>query len=247
MNAEQLVPVAWLGFWRAMQHYHRFETEGFENLIGGGAALLVAYHARGVASDVCMLSVDVHDRLGYLPHAIFHEGMGRLPVFRTVLRGLGGVTNDDRVLSDAVARGEHIVVLPGGGREAFRSACHRYTVDWGDRVGYLRLALRLGIPLIPIGAAGVDDLYLGLNDGRRWGRRLRVPFKLPFWIALGATGPFPSLPFPVAVRQVIGERIPLDAAGPVSPDDPDSLLALHRLVTRRVQEAIDRALGCEGA
>lgn len=239
-----LVSGSWLAFWRCLQRYHRYEVEGFEHLAAPGAALIVGYHGRGFAVDLCLLSVVVHDRLGYLPHAIFHEAMGRLPVLRTVLEGVGGVTGDGTVLADAVRRGEHVVVLPGGGREAFRSFRVRYRVDWGDRLGYLRLALRLGIPLVPVASAGADDLYFGLNDGYRLGRRVGVPFKLPLWFAWGATGVFPlSLPYPFRVRQLVGERIHLDADGPVDPRDREHLMALHRRTVARVQALLDRAVG----
>jgi len=238
---ETLVLGSWLTFWGGMRRYHRFRVEGFEHLTEPGPALLVAYHARGFAVDVCLLSVEMHERLGYFPHAIFHEGIGRLPILRTMLGALGGVAGDDAILGEAVARGEHVIVLPGGGREAFRSACQRYRVDWGERTGYLRLALRLGVPIIPIASRGVDSLYLGLNDGYRLGKRLGVPMQLPCWVATGATGLFPlSLPYPVRLRQRIGARIHLDADGPVDPHDGERLLGLHRLVTSRVQALLDR-------
>jgi 1-acyl-sn-glycerol-3-phosphate acyltransferase len=238
---ESLVLGSWLAFWGSMRRYHRFAVDGFEHLAAPGPALLVAYHARGFAVDVCILSVEMHERLGYFPHAIFHEGIGRLPILRTMLRALGGVAGDHATLSEAVARGEHVIVLPGGGREAFRSACRRYRVDWGNRMGYLRLALRLGVPIIPIASRGVDSLYLGLNDGYRLGKRLGAPLKLPCWVATGATGLFPlSLPYPVRLRQRIGPRIHLDADGPVDPRDGERLLALHRMVAARVQALLDR-------
>jgi 1-acyl-sn-glycerol-3-phosphate acyltransferase len=242
MTVDAAIAGAWLTFWRAMQRYHRYQVEGFEHLAGRRAGLLVAYHARGYAVDMCLLSVDMHDRLGYFPHAIFHEGMGRLPGFRTVLRALGGVTGADRVLEEAVARGEHVIVLPGGGREAFRCAARRYRVDWGERLGYLRLALRLGVPLIPVASAGVDSLYLGLNDGYRLGKRLGVPFKLPLWLAPGATGLFPlSLPYPVRIRQLIGSPIDIAADGRLDPDDHHALHALHQRTMAHVQALLDRA------
>jgi 1-acyl-sn-glycerol-3-phosphate acyltransferase len=243
MIVDALIAGSWLTFWRAMQRYHRYEVEGFEHLAGPGAGLVVAYHARGYAVDMCLLSVDIHDRLGYFPHAVFHEAMSRLPGFRTVLRALGGVTGAGHVLEDAVSRGEHVIVLPGGGREAFRCARRRYRVDWGDRVGYLRLALRLGVPLIPVASSGVDALYLGLNDGYRLGKRFGVPFKLPLWFAPGATGLFPlSLPYPVRIRQLIGAPIDLEADGRVDPADDRTLRALHRRTVAHVQALLDRAV-----
>ena len=59
-----LVSGSWLAFWRCLQRYHRYDVEGFEHLAAPGATLIVGYHGRGFAVDLCLLSVVVHDRLG---------------------------------------------------------------------------------------------------------------------------------------------------------------------------------------
>ena len=77
--------------------------------------------------------------------------------------------------------------------EGTRSFRERYKVKWGDRRGYLKLALKYKIPIIPTGGTGVDDTYIGLNDGYAWGKRLGLPGNLPFWFAFGV-GPWPMCP-----------------------------------------------------
>ena len=65
---------------------------------------------------------------------------------------------------------------------------------------------------MPVGASGVDELYLSLNNGEIWGKRLHVPARLPFWIGLGPLGLWPlSPPFRVPVRQRIGHPIDVRA------------------------------------
>lgn len=241
---EQLSFSGWIALWRAMRLYHRYEVQGFEHLTSPGPALIVGYHARGLAVDLSILTVEIYERLGYLPHAVFHESMGRLPLVRDALRGIGGVTGDGPLLTQAVERGEHVIVLPGGGREGCRPAWRRYEVNWGPRTGYLRLALRLGLPLIPVVSSGADELYFGLNDGYAAGKLLGLPMNMPLWVAFGATGIFPmSLPFPVKIRQIVGSRIPLDAVGPVDEHDGDAIMRLHRFTLAQVQALLDLAAG----
>ena len=135
------------------------------------------------------------------------------------------------------------MVTPGGPREGCRSFRDRYRVLWGERTGYLRLALKYGLRIVPVGAAGADGAYVGLNDAEALGRRLGLPPRWAYlaWIGFGPLGPFPfSPPFPVRVRQLVGE--PIDP-GPVEPDDRDGLLRLHRRVTGAVQALLDRARG----
>ena len=130
--------------------------------------------------------------------------------------------------------------MPGGTREGCRSVRDRYRVEWGNRTGYIRLALKYGMPIVPVGATGVDDAYIGLNDGYRWGKQLRVPARLPFWLGIGPIGLWPlSPPFPVKIRQRIGAPVDLEAGGPVDIEDRDALLECHYRVRGEVQGLID--------
>ncbi len=238
---------AWLSFWRAMRIYHRYEVRGFEHL-EGPAALLVGYHGRPLAHDLCMLTVTVHDRFGYLPHGIIHRFLGEAPVLRSFSTGLGFVTSDGPAITEAIARGEHVLVQPGGTREGCRSFRHRHSVDWGERLGYVRLAIRHRLRIVPIAGRGVDDAYVGLNDGYALGRRVGMPADIPLWLGIGLGGVWPlALPLPVKMTQVIGPPIDPIALGAGDADDRDALLAIHRSTTKAVQTLLDRANDDGGA
>ena len=87
-------------------------------------------------------------------------------------------------------------------------------VDLGDRRGYLRLALKHDLPIIPVVATGIDATYVGLNDGYGLSKALFGRGDLPAWLALGAGGIWPlALPFPVKLRQRIGAPIRLGPRG----------------------------------
>ena len=232
----------WLAVCRGLIRYHRYEVSGMEHLDGLGAALMVGYHGRPAAWDLCMLSVRVYERFGYLPHGIVHAWFGKSRLTRWLVDGLGFVTGEGEGIAEAVRRGEMIVTVPGGTREGYRDFRCRYRVDWGQRTGYLRLALRHRLPIVPVGASGVDDTFIGLNDGYRWGKRLGIPGGIPFWFGVGMTGLFPfSLPFPSKIRQVVGAPIWDTARGDVDHEDRGALRRIHRRVSSSVQELIDRA------
>ena len=245
---------AWLLGWNALARWTRYSVDGLGPLLSDRACLIVGYHGRPFAWDLCMLTARLHAELGYLPHGIMHGGFGHGPLQRFI-DGLGFVTADGPELATAVARGEHIVVAPGGTREGCRRG-ELYRVSWGERVGYLRLALRYDLPLVPVAASGVDQLYLGLNDGDAWGKRLRLPARLPFWLGVGPLGLWPlSPPFPRPVRQRVGQ--PLDVRKLVATtaqlagmslswqdavDDPRArpiLAAVHWRVQTEVQAILD--------
>jgi hypothetical protein len=235
---------AWLTTFRLLQRYHRYEVVNLEPLLAPGAKLLVGYHGRPLAVDLCMLTVTLHDRLGYLPHGIAHGAFDRIPGMRQVADGLGFVTGDGPLLAEAVAKGEHVLVQPGGTREGCRDFRHRYQVDWGERLGYLRLAVRYGLPIVPIAGHGMDDAYVGLNDGYAWGKRVGMPGRLPLWLGVGATGLWPlSLPFPVRMTQWVGQPLTAHLAPGFDGADRQALLSVHRRVTGAVQGLLDAARG----
>lgn len=242
MRLDDLPLRAWLTAFGALRRYHRYEIRGLDHLLTPRrAALLVAYHGKPVTYDLGMLSVTLHERLGHLPHGVVHGAVEQQRLMKWVSDGLGFVTGDGEAVAEAVRRGELIVVQPGGTREGCRSSRHRYEVDWGERTGYLRLALRHRLPIIPVAAAGVDDGYLGLNDGYAWGKRLGVPHRLPLWLGVGPLGLWPlSPPFPVKITQLIGAPIDLEDAGPIDPADREALLRAHRRVAAAVQALLDQ-------
>jgi 1-acyl-sn-glycerol-3-phosphate acyltransferase len=235
---------AWFAYWDVMRAYHRFEVRGLEHLERAGTCLVVGYHGRPIAHDLCMLQSLLRRRGGPEPRPVIHGTFDAVPVLRWLVEGVGFVTGDGEDLAAALARGDPIIVTPGGTREGCRSHRDRYRVEWGERLGYVRLALKHGLKIVPTAAAGVDDTYIGLNDGYQAGKRWRVPGRLPLWIGVGPLGLWPiSPPFPVKIVQHVGAPIDLVDDGPIDPADRAGLLACHRRVAGAVQALLDGAIG----
>jgi 1-acyl-sn-glycerol-3-phosphate acyltransferase len=234
---------AWLAWWNTMRRYHRYEVHGLEHLlpfvVEKRPALVVGYHGRPIAHDLCMLQALVLERTGRLPRAIIHGAFRTTPILRALYEGFEFLDGDPAGLDEAVARGDVVFVTPGGTREGTRSSRDRYRVEWGRRVGYLKLALRHRLPIVPAAAWGVDDTYLALNDGYALGKRLGLPQGLPVWLGLGPTGPWPlSPPLPVKITQLVGP--PIDVGGlDVDIGDRASLERLHARVIGAVQAMLD--------
>jgi hypothetical protein len=225
----------WLSVVDSLRRYHRYEVLGLDHLDSDGSLMVVGYHGRPIAVDMVMLGVTMFERFGKPPCPILHQGLPK-----ELLRRLRWAAGDGPEIAAAVEEGRHILVTPGGATEAARGYDSRYRVDWGRRVGYIKMALRYGLRIVPTGATGVDDLYLPLGDGYALGRKAGLPRGTPLWPALGPLGLFPfSPPFPVQVRQIIGE--PIDVAG--LRDDADALAEAHRSIMAEVQSLVDRARG----
>lgn len=232
---------AWLAHWNLMRRYHRYEVVGLERLERDGPALLVGYHGRPIARDLCMLQALMHARKWPMPVAVMHRSFAEAPVLRWIAEGMEFVIGDGAAMESAIARGAKVIVTPGGTREGCRSRRHRYRVDWGSRTGYVKLAIKYRLPIIPIAASGVDDAYLGLNDGHRWGRRLGIPRQMPAWLGLGPLGLWPmSPPFPVKIVQLVGPPIEDHLLWPIAPDDPPAIRGLALKIESAVQKLLDQ-------
>lgn len=238
-NAAQKFWVAWA---RALARWHRYEVRGLEHLDGSEATLVLGYHGRYMATDLMILNDVLLRRHGRLPVSIMHAYSGHNPFFKWLNAGIEAVTGDGPALERAIADRRTIILLPGGNREANRSFRVRYQVDWGDRLGYLKLALRHRLRVVPVASSGVDDTYLGLNDGYVWGKRLGLENQLPAWVALGPMGLVPfTPPFPVKILQRVGAPIDLEVDGPVDTNDRQQLLAVHRRVVAKMQALLEQA------
>jgi len=246
MTPARIARSLWFGYWNAMRRYHRFSVRGLEH-IGDRSQLIVGYHGRPIAYDLCMLQAQLLQETGRMPRAIMHRAFATTPILRWIFEGGDFLAGDDGPIAAAVAQGSSIITTPGGTREGCRSVRARYRVDWADRHGYLRLALRHRLPIIPAASAGIDDGYIGLNDGYAWGKKLRLPAELPAWIGVGPLGPWPlSPPFPVRITLHLGAPIDLAAEYSGDPNDRRQLSRLHEIVKARVQALLDEARRKDG-
>lgn len=239
VHGERAMRKAWLGYWGAMRRYHRYEVHGIEHLQRPGPFLIVGYHGRPIAHDLAMLQSLWYEEHGEILHAVMHETARELPLLRWLVTGMEFVTGDDEELARRVDRGGRIIVTPGGIREGTNR--ERYRVEWGRRRGYLRLALKYQLPIIPTAGKGVDETFVSLNDGYEWGKRLRVPGKLPAWAGLGPLGLWPiSPPFPIKIATYIGEPIDVVSSG-VEANDEAGLDVLAERVVGVIQGLLDEA------
>lgn len=233
-----------LATFRLWRRYFRYEVESFDVLAESETSLIVGYHGGPWTFDLWMLGDRMRDELGYFPRAVWHWLWWAIPGLRQAVSELGGLRGAPTYeeMDEMRSRGEHLIVAPGGMREAMRPFWSDPRVDLGDRRGYLRLALKHDLPIIPVVATGIDETFLGLNDGYRLSRLLFGRGDLPAWLAFGAGGLWPlALPFAVKIRQRIGAPIRLDELpGFVSAaNDGERLELAHEHVTTTLQAMLD--------
>lgn len=138
-------------------------------------------------------------------------------------------------------------MFPGGDLDACKPFRERYRIDFGRRRGFVRAALRAGVPIVPIVSVGAHhSLYL-YSDGRRIAEALGLPrlarsnvapigFALPFGLVAGI--PYPHVPLPVKVHTRILAPIHLGLP-PAAADEPATVEEVYRTVIGVMQSAMN--------
>ncbi len=218
----------------ALEHYHPVTVEGAERLPVGGA-LLVGNHGL-LGYETPLFFSAVLRATGRLPRGLADRWFFRVPVVRDVLVRVGGAYghphNARRLLED----GELVVVYPGGAREAFkRRARDRYRLSRDRSQGFLKIALELGVPIVPFAAAGVDDTFDVNGSFEGTGRLLMGHDKYDLPRLRGALGPIPRrVPFLFRFGPAIAvhEHAPRDAC-------ERTVHRMHEWIWRSAQRLLD--------
>lgn len=72
----------------------------------------------------------------------------------SILKGVGAIPSTYEAARHALANGVPILVFPGGDHETLRPIWQANRVDFGGRVGFLRIARAAGVPIVPMGIRG---------------------------------------------------------------------------------------------
>jgi len=229
-----------------MRKYHRFEVRGLEHILRLGRAMIVGYHGKPGARDMIMLQMLLLQKYGQPTHAIAHDMIFHVPILCHLAKGMELVSRDREAIAKIVARGEKLVVTPGGIEEAWSTVTERYRLKW-RRMGYLRLAIEHKLPIIPVVGVGSGDAFYALYDAYRFWKpvwdRSKLPEKAGLYLGLGPLGLWPfTPPFPVRIVQFVGPPIDLEMTyGHIDVDDRKALAVIHQKVTAIVQDMLDRA------
>lgn len=234
-----------------VSRYFRAEVSGLEKIPKGGA-LLAANHNAGITSiEPMLLGLRWYRHTGGqdLIRSLGHDVMGKIPLLGNFLIALGMVRASHAAADRALNAGQKVLVLPGGNYEAFRPYGQRHQVDFGGHVGYVRLALRNNVPVLPVLNLGGHETLFVVSRGAALARLTGVKkllrsdsfplfFALPWGVALG---PLFHLPIPAKLVVEVGEPIDLrEELQGEDPDDPQTLRRLSELVQGRVQQMMDR-------
>jgi 1-acyl-sn-glycerol-3-phosphate acyltransferase len=228
------------------RYYFRLRVEGIEE-VPAGPVLFVGNHSGGlVPLEGFFLSMAIRERFGIERevYALAHDFLFEDPVLRRYAGRMGMLRAGHTSAHHAFAAGGSVIVFPGSDLDTFRPFRDRAKIVLGGRKGFLRLALRAGVPIVPFVTAGTHEQFIVLARGDRiaklvhaheWARTEVLPLVLS--LPWGLTSGFvPYLPLPAQTTVAV---LPAMRWSDRDPDDPDAVARCYAEVEAAMQHGLD--------
>ena len=149
-------------------------------------------------------------------------------------------------MATALAEGRDVIVWPGGEVDSLRPWTERDVATLGGRTGFVRLAIRMGVPIVPVATVGGADAMPVLIRGDKLARVLRldrfarlkvfpIALSLPWIISPAA---LPQIPLPAKIRTRFMPAVHLDHDTALC-DDEDYLDEKYDEVRATIQDGMN--------
>ena len=227
----------------AVRTYNRLSISVLEP-VPEQPCLFVANHGFGSVSDLNVWATqDAIGRCTQLPVTSLMHSFAWTVGFGPVAERAGAMPAGPEAAIEAFRRGNHVLVFPGGDREAAKPWSRRNQVEFHGRAGFARLAISQEVPVVPIVTAGAGESLLVLADGRglpqRLGLRgflhsdvLPVTISVPWGLSIGLGMYLPYLPAPTKLDTVV--------LGSMRPEPGEGAEAFAERVRLAMQAQLDR-------
>lgn len=226
----------------------RVEWRGIERIPSEGAALLVANHSGAVPFDAVVMKFGVLDHHPARRHVrlLAADLALRMPVIGELARKSGNTLACEEDALRLLERGELVGVFPEGFKGVGKHFRDRYKLQRFGRGGFIELALRTGVPIVPVSIVGAEEIYPMIAQARPLARALGLPYVpiTPFFPWLGPLG---MIPLPSKWLIEFGEPIPTDGHGPEAWRDGLTVFELTEQIRGTIQAMLDRNLAARGS
>ncbi|HEX5587190.1 MAG TPA: lysophospholipid acyltransferase family protein [Acidimicrobiia bacterium] len=181
------------------RHWLRVEWEGMEHIPLEGGALLVANHGGAIPSDAPSIMHGIERELLRPVYGLAENLFRSLPVIGTLWSRAGGVPahpdNAFRLLHDEQ---QLVLTFPEGTKGTGKHVSQRYQLRRFGRGGFVEIAMRAGVPIVPMAIVGNDETMPILASSDRLAKLLHLPYfpitanQFVFGPVLGYVVPLPA-------------------------------------------------------
>lgn len=221
------------------RHWFRVEWEGMEHIPREGGALLVANHAGAIPSDAPAILHGIETEIGRPVYGMAEYIFRTLPVVSTLWQRVGGVVanphNAYRLLRE---QQQLALVFPEGTKGTSKTYQERYRLRRFGRGGFVEIAMRAGVPVVPIAVVGAEESMPILFNVNPLAKALGLPY-FPVTANMALLGPLGAVTwFPAKFRIRVLEPVHFD----VEPDLPrysrGKVMEQSEAIRERIQAAL---------
>lgn len=215
----------------------RVQQIGVENIPAEGPVLLVANHSGTLPLDALMMKLGVFEETGRHVRLLAADLALQMPVVGELARKSGNTLACEEDALRLLRSGEPLGVFPEGFKGIGKPFRERYRLQRFGRGGFVEVALRAGVPIIPVAIVGAEEIYPIIANVRPLARLFGLPYfpVTPTFPLLGALG---AIPLPSKWIIEYGEPIHIETFGAESANDPMFVFNL----TDQVREVIQQTL-----
>jgi 1-acyl-sn-glycerol-3-phosphate acyltransferase len=193
------------------RYWFRVEWEGLEKIPHHGGALLIANHAGAIPSDAPAIMHGIEEELGRPVYGLADYFFRTIPVVGTMWSRTGGVPahpdNAYRLLHD---QHQLALVFPEGTKATSKTYADRYRLRRFGRGGFVEIAMKAGVPVIPIAVVGAEESMPIVFRLNTVAKALKLPY-FPVTVNALLMGPIGYVTyFPVKMKFRVLDPITFD-------------------------------------
>jgi 1-acyl-sn-glycerol-3-phosphate acyltransferase len=219
--------------------WFRAEWEGLEKIPTDGGALIVANHAGAIPSDAPVIMHGIEKELDRPVYGLADHMFKAMPVVGVLWSRVGGVVahpdNAYRLLRE---QQQLVLVFPEGSKGPGKHYGERYRLRRFGRGGFVEIAMRAGVPVVPIAVVGAEESMPIVWKSSTLAKMIGVPY-FPITANMVAFGPLGTLAyFPAKFRLRVLDPVHFD----VAPDQPRYSRSRVMDESEQIREMIQSAL-----
>ena len=224
------------------RQWFRVEWEGLDKIPTDGGALLVSNHAGAIPSDAPAIMHGIETELGRPVYGLADYMFKTLPVVGTLWARSGGVAaHPDNAFRLLREQNQLALVFPEGTKGPSKTYDQRYQLRRFGRGGFVEIAMRSGVPIIPLAVVGAEESMPVLFRVPALAKLLGIPyFPITANMALAPVlGPLSAVAyFPAKFSIKVLDPVYFD----VEPDQPrysrNKVLSASEAIRTQIQEAL---------
>ena len=231
-------------FFQFLYHeYFRVDAKGAEGVPEKGPALIVSNHSGGLPYDGPMISLAIYNnnRARRDVRFLVDDFVPELPVIGTFIQRMGGIRACHENAMRLLAAGQLLGVFPEGLNGVSKPFEQRYQLQHFGRGGFIRLAMRTGVPIVPVAVVGAEEIHPIIWTSERLGKPFGMPY-FAFTPTFPWLGPLGVIPMPVKWKITFGKPIDFSHFDPADAEDYELVRRESEAIRQQIQRMLTKTL-----